>query len=226
LACAFAGFSLSFLDVPSVNHREQVLLARRLALAAIVSFTPQQSLYLPLLLFLIVQLSALLQHLTKPYRSHWLNSGEVVSLYLLLANYIATTLSQSAISAGSAQPSDGSAVFIALFLCNTIFLCILVLSLFALLRKMLSDRAGQIKAKLRRIVACCFETDVASDLPELSHSKAESPAAEHSLTAPILTHSVSPLRSSSSRDRLAGDSAGVALARQSSRGGNRVESML
>jgi hypothetical protein len=83
---------------------EQILLLRRLALAAVVCIIPQQSLYLPLLLLAVIQCSALAQHAAAPYRSAWLNRGETISLFLLNLNYLTALVEQSAM----AQAAGGS----------------------------------------------------------------------------------------------------------------------
>jgi hypothetical protein len=83
---------------------EQILLLRRLALAAVVCIIPQQSLYLPLLLLAVIQCSALAQHAAAPYRSAWLNRGETISLFLLNLNYLTALVEQSAV----AQAAGGS----------------------------------------------------------------------------------------------------------------------
>jgi len=85
--------------MPRLWYWEQILLLRRLALVATITLVPSQSLYLPLILFAIVQLSALLQMWARPYRSTWLNRAELISLYLLLLNYISALVNQSSPSA-------------------------------------------------------------------------------------------------------------------------------
>ena len=58
---------------------EQLFLARRLLLVAAVTIIPSSSLYLPLVLFSIIQLSALQQHWARPYVHARMNHGELVS---------------------------------------------------------------------------------------------------------------------------------------------------
>ena len=83
-------------------------MVRRLALVACVTLIPSSSLYLPISLFALIQASALVQHVSAPYESPWLNRGELASLYLLLMNYITALVLHETIAgagAGGAGPN-------------------------------------------------------------------------------------------------------------------------
>jgi hypothetical protein len=147
---------------PSHWYYEQILLGRRLALVACVSLIPADSLYLPLMLFTLIQLSALLQHRMQPYASVWMNRGELASLYLLLLNYItALVLHQSApssggIGGGNVDRSGGGHSLdgwtVALFLLNLLFLLVLIAGLFVSLQSKLLRALLVVR---RRVVDWC-----------------------------------------------------------------------
>jgi hypothetical protein len=120
---------------------EQVLLLRRLLLVATVTLVQQHSVYLPLLLLAIVQLSALLQHYSRPYRSSWLNLGELWSLYMLLVTYSSAVVESSAGSSRSSVTGGDEVWQIILFLANLLFLLVLLLSLFAVVRNKIRNNS-------------------------------------------------------------------------------------
>jgi hypothetical protein len=134
-------------------HWEQVLLARRLLLVSAVAFIPANSLYLPLTLLALVQLSALLQHFVMPYRSWWLNVGELSSLYLLLLNYSASVVAASGVSGASATSNTDSGWLTGLFVLNTLFMAVLVFGLFAWVRRVMLLRFSGVWKKFVR--SCC-----------------------------------------------------------------------
>jgi hypothetical protein len=109
---------------------EQVLLLRRLLLVACVSFVSSSSIYLPLILLGLIQLAVLIQHASQPYKSVWMNRGELASLWLLQLNYIAAVISSSS----NSEQGSGSVWFVLLFLANLCFLLVLVACLFSWLR--------------------------------------------------------------------------------------------
>ena len=120
-------------------YMEQLLLGRRLLLVAAVTIIPSSSLYLPLVLFSIIQLSALQQHWSRPYVHARMNHGELVSLYLLLINYISALILQTGLTDGGFhQTADLWAV--ALFVVNGAFLLILLALLFRWVRQWLEAR--------------------------------------------------------------------------------------
>jgi hypothetical protein len=113
---------------------EQVLLVRRLLLVAAVTVIPSASLYLPLALFSLVQLSALLQHRVRPYRHSLLNSAELASLYLLLLNYLTALLLQGDAASSGGFASSASSWAALLFVINLFFLLALIGALFQFAR--------------------------------------------------------------------------------------------
>jgi len=115
---------------PCLWYWEQVLLARRLGLIVCVAVIPLNSLYLPLALFSLVQLSALLQHWAAPYSHAVLNTGELVSLYLLLVNYITSLILQT----GSTLHASADVWTLILFLLNLLFILVLIGGLFGFAR--------------------------------------------------------------------------------------------
>lgn len=114
-------------------YYEQVLLLRRLALVTCVALIPSDSLYLPISLFALIQISAFIHHHTQAYAAVWLNRGELASLYLLLLNYI-TALVMHQTSTGSVNGHTLDAWTIMLFLLNLIFILALVAGLFVSVR--------------------------------------------------------------------------------------------
>jgi len=140
--------------LPKFWYMEQVLLARRLLLATVVSVVPSESLYLPLLLLSIIQLSALVQHWTLPYRSAWLNFAELTSLYLLLLNYTAALVVQSSVSSNDgAQDNSGSLWLVALFALNLLFLLGLIGGLFAVVRSRAAAVLAPLVVCMRRVLS-------------------------------------------------------------------------
>lgn len=127
---------------------EQVLLVRRFLLVACVAIIPSTSLYLPISLFALIQLSALAQHLASPYVSAGLNRGELVSLYLLLLNYItALVLHEELTVATSAQPENELNVWtVGLLIANLVFILVLIGGLFSTLQKRWGRLADRITA--------------------------------------------------------------------------------
>jgi hypothetical protein len=118
---------------PRYWYWEQVLLARRLALVAAVTIIPSSSLYLPLALFSLVQLAALLQHWSHPFSHATLNVGELASLYLLLLTYISALILQTGVSGGGfQQTANGWALL--LFALNFLFVVALLAGLFGFVR--------------------------------------------------------------------------------------------
>ena len=113
---------------------EQVLLVRRLLLVAAVTVIPSASLYLPLSLFSLVQLSALLQHRVRPYRHSLLNSAELASLYLLLLNYLTALLLQGDAASSGGFAASASSWAALLFVINLLFLLALIGALFQFAR--------------------------------------------------------------------------------------------
>ena len=71
---------------------EQILLARHLQLVAAVNIIPASSPYVPLTLFVLIQLSALLQHWSHPFGTPVRNFAELASLYLLLINSLSSII--------------------------------------------------------------------------------------------------------------------------------------
>jgi hypothetical protein len=127
---------------------EQVLLTRRLFLALVISMVPTSSIYLSLLLLTIIQLSALAQHYwARPFRNQWLNRAELVSLYLLLLNYMAAVVLQASLSVSArggggsgGHDQSGSFWLVVLFVLNLLFLLLLFGGLFAIVRRKVSAR--------------------------------------------------------------------------------------
>jgi hypothetical protein len=118
---------------PRYWYWDQVLLVRRLALVAAVSLIPADSLYLPLALFSLVQLAALIQHWSHPFAHSTLNVGELASLYLLLLNYISALILQTGVSEGGFQATaNGWALM--LFALNAMFILTLLAGLFGFVR--------------------------------------------------------------------------------------------
>ena len=109
---------------------EQVLLIRRLLLVACVCMIPSYSFYLPIALFGLIQFSALAQHMSQPYRSVWLNRGELCSLYLLLMNYFTTLVLHNSglIGDDASGEFNGWAAF--LLIANIGFILLLLGALF------------------------------------------------------------------------------------------------
>jgi len=153
---------------PSYWYYEQVLLARRLLLACVVSVVPVGSLYVPLLLLSLIQLSALLQHWARPFRSEWLNRAELASLYLLLLNYIAAVVLQSGMASGGTGSAgsesgngtgtggwaaDGAGWLGVLLALNLAFLLALIGGLFAFVRHKAALHWPRVRAALLRCVA-------------------------------------------------------------------------
>ena len=124
---------------PRFWYFEQLLLMRRWMLVAAVTIIPATSLYLPLVLFSIIQLSALHQHWSHPYAHPLLNVGELASLYLLLLNYISALILQTGlVEGGFHATADGWAA--ALFVVNLAFLLLLVAGLFGWARQRIASR--------------------------------------------------------------------------------------
>jgi hypothetical protein len=118
---------------PRYWYWEQVLLVRRLSLVAAVALIPASSLYLPLALFSLVQLAALIQHWSHPFSHSALNVGELASLYLLLLIYISALILQTGVSEGGFQATaNGWAIL--LFALNLIFILTLLAGLFGVVR--------------------------------------------------------------------------------------------
>jgi len=114
---------------------EQVLLLRRLALVACVCILPPDSMFLPVCLFSIIQLSTLLQHWAKPYLHPLLNWAELASLYILLLNYISALVLQLVVVNSPAGLSHSANVWAAfLFLLNFLFLLVLLAALLRFVR--------------------------------------------------------------------------------------------
>jgi len=157
---------------PSFWYYEQVLLARRLLLACVVSVVPSGSLYVPLLLLSLIQLAALLQHWAKPFRSEWLNRAELASLYLLLLNYIAAVVLQSGMvsggtgggggrdsvsstgTGGGGWAADGAGWLGVLLALNLAFLLALIGGLFAFVRHKATVHWPRICGALLNCLAC------------------------------------------------------------------------
>jgi hypothetical protein len=158
---------------PSLWYYEQILLVRRILLVAAVTLIPSTSLYLPLVLFVLIQLSAFLQHRLQPYASEWMNRGELVGLYLLLIHYITALVLQS--SASGADPSSvGSSIngwALVLFLVHALFLLALVIGLFASCRD-----------KRWRLISPCRPAAFATDADE--STDAGTPVKEHDTDDP------------------------------------------
>jgi Leucine-rich repeat (LRR) protein len=115
---------------------EVAVLARRLGLVIVLAVVPAYSVYLPLVLFSLIQLSALAQHLVAPYVSVWNQRAELASLYLLLVTYFtALVLSASGGGDGTAAAGNGNtkglsinAWAVLLLLANIAFIFALALS--------------------------------------------------------------------------------------------------
>jgi hypothetical protein len=116
-----------------------------------VTIIPTSSLYLPLVLFAVMQMSALLQMWARPYRSIWLNRAELASLYLLLLNYISALVGQSATAVRGAVPGSDTTWVLALFLANLLFMLVLCFSLIAWTRGMIIARKEHVKAAWARL---------------------------------------------------------------------------
>ena len=124
------------------------LLVRRLLLVAAVTMIPASSLYLPLTLFAIIQLSALQQHWSAPYAHPLLNAGELASLYLLLISYISAIILQTGlVDGGFHQTAEAWAVL--LMVINIAFLCILVAGLAGWARQCISKRMEERRRQSR-----------------------------------------------------------------------------
>jgi len=194
-ATAAAAWSLSREQLspyrPRFWYYEQVLLARRLLLACVVSVVPSGSLYVPLLLLSLIQLAALLQHWAKPFRCEWLNRAELSSLYLLLLNYLAAVVLQSGLaSSGTVGGSggwnaDGAGWLGLLLALNLAFLLALVAGLFAFVRHKGTVHWPRIRAALLRCVTCLTcgsEAVVASSAkPDASDAYSATAAQTHEL---------------------------------------------
>jgi hypothetical protein len=168
---------------PSLWYYEQILLVRRILLVAAVTLIPSTSLYLPLVLFVLIQLSAFLQHRLQPYASDWLNRGELISLYLLLINYITALVLQSASSSASAgDPSSiGSSITswaIVLFLVNAFFIVALVIGLFASVRE-------KVWTIVRRILAAVVWSTEESKSPARKVEQTDEPDIAPHLVFPV-----------------------------------------
>ena len=66
-----------------------VLHARRLAMAFVLAFVPDYSFFLSFLLFLVLQGAALAHHMASPFVCAIDNRAGLISLYLLVASYLA-----------------------------------------------------------------------------------------------------------------------------------------
>jgi hypothetical protein len=171
---------------PDYYYWDQILLARRLLLALSVSLVPQDSLYLPLLVLAILQLSALLQHWSHPYSHDWMNRAELCSLYLLLINYTTALVGQSSLAGGtssSSNNSNGDTVWtLMLFFLNLLFMMALVAGLFAFVR-------AAVAAKMARM-----QTDTCSWLRQMIGGASSSDDNNVQTHARIPSHSNSPPR--------------------------------
>jgi hypothetical protein len=140
-------------------YYEQILIGRRLALVACVTLIPADPLYLPLMLFTLIQVSALIQHRMKPYASRWMNRAELASRYLLLLNYItALILHQSSSSSGGGGDDEGRSGgvdvwTVILFLAN---LLVLIGGLFVSVQ---SKLLGMVAIVRRRVVEWCGDDE-------------------------------------------------------------------
>lgn len=83
---------LTVVYVPERSWWFVIMALRRFLLVVVVAFTPYDSPVLPLLLFAVIQGSAVLQHRWQPYGSPTDNIAELLSLYLLLINYFSSSV--------------------------------------------------------------------------------------------------------------------------------------
>lgn len=101
-----------------------VIMWRRLLLAVAMSFVPYYSAFLPLSLFFIVQTSALVQHIARPFAKRFDNRAELASLYFLLVNYFSSIL-RTAVSYDSAAATSMDGWFDTLLGANISFVILL-----------------------------------------------------------------------------------------------------
>ena len=127
---------------PRFWSSEQILLLRRLLLVSAVTVIPSSSLYLPMVLFSIIQMSALQQHWAAPYVHARMNHGELVSLYLLLINYISAIILQTGLTDGGGFHQTANLWAEALFVVNGAFLLLLIACLFGWVRGWLEARCA------------------------------------------------------------------------------------
>jgi hypothetical protein len=135
-----------------ICSREQILLVRRLLLAACICIIPASSLYLPMLLLALIQLSALLQHWAQPYRHKLMNKAELASLYLLLLNYSTALVVQSAMTAGTANADSDRVWAIFMFLANLAFVLALLVGVFRFVRAVLQAKRAEAQAVLDKFL--------------------------------------------------------------------------
>ncbi len=156
---------------------DQLLLARRLLLVLILLLVPSGSLYLPLLLLSVIQLSAMLQHRMQPYSSRWLNIAELCSLYLLLLTYMTVLVLQSSIAISGTDATVAAPLgwVTLLFLLNGAFLFALLAGLFALFRRIAADKI----AAMRKSVTSCW-TSQSRDGKQSSHKHKDSSSSSSS----------------------------------------------
>jgi hypothetical protein len=124
---------------------------RRLLLAAVICLVPATSLYLPMLLLTLIQLSALAQHWAQPYRSKWMNKAELASLYLLLLNFASALVVQAAVTAGTANADSDFVWAILLFILNLAFMMALLGGLFRFVRAVLRAKRLEAQAVLAKL---------------------------------------------------------------------------
>ncbi len=118
-AVVLSGFTSTYQE--RVRWWEMVVLVRRLALIAVVALVPYYSQFLPASLFVVIQVSALAQHVYHPYRESFDNRAELASLYLLLGSYVAGFINAVLGSAGVADPS------MVLLVLNLVFVAVMLL---------------------------------------------------------------------------------------------------
>jgi hypothetical protein len=132
-------------------YYEQVLLCRRLALVACICLIPSTSLFLPVSLFGIIQASTLIQHVASPYRHAWMNYAELVSLYLLLTNYLSALILQTVVlNSPNGFDSTANTWAIILFALNFIFLLMLVAALAQFVRGVAANALARFRAAAQR----------------------------------------------------------------------------
>jgi len=132
-------------------YYEQVLLCRRLALVACICIIPSTSLFLPVTLFGIIQASTLIQHVASPYRHAWMNYAELVSLYLLLTNYLSALILQTVVlNSPNGFDSAANTWAIILFALNFIFLLTLGAALAQFVRGVAANALARFRAAAQR----------------------------------------------------------------------------
>jgi hypothetical protein len=144
--------------VSRVWYWEQILLARRYLLILCVCLVPTDSVYLPMAFLALVQASLLLEHYGLPYRSAWMHLAELLSLYLLLINYLSAVIFQAVASALSPAAGSIRTWGALLFLLNLVFFIILLLAHISFVRSLSVALLSRLRCVLDAL-GCVVGTD-------------------------------------------------------------------